>query len=284
MPLLAPAEGAPAAPAVAERGTLGLRIISALVLAPVALAAVWFGSPWLPTITILAAGGLGWEWARLCRAGHVGVSGSLLIAAVVIAVVAAAGGGARLGIAISALGAILVFGVAWRERGGDTGWLALGALWIGVPCVSLLWLAGEGGGRATVLWILAIVWATDIGAYAVGRQLGGPLLAPRWSPRKTWSGLLGGAGCAALAGWGTARALDIPTVVPLVLVSAGLAIVEQFGDLAESMAKRRFGVKDSSGLIPGHGGLFDRLDGLLAVIPAVAVLTLIDGGSVLTWR
>ena len=73
-------------------------------------------------------------------------------------------------------------------------------------------------------------------------------------------------------------------VLPLVLVSAGLAIVEQFGDLAESVAKRRFGVKDASSLIPGHGGLLDRLDGLLAVIPAVALLTLIGGGSVLTWR
>ena len=145
-------------------------------------------------------------------------------------------------------------------------------------------------GRLTVLWIFAIVWATDIGAYAIGRWLGGPLLAPRWSPRKTWAGLIGGAGCAALAGWGTARILiamdprGTSSVLPLVLVSAGLAIVEQFGDLAESVAKRRFGVKDSSGLIPGHGGLLDRLDGLLAVIPAVALLTLIGGGSVVTWR
>jgi len=153
-------------------------------------------------------------------------------------------------------------------------------------------LAGIGyrGGFALVLAPLLLVWATDIGAYAIGRRLGGPLLWPRWSPRKTWAGLIGGAGCAALAGWGTARALmyidplGISSVLPLVLVSAGLAIVEQFGDLAESVAKRRFGVKDSSGLIPGHGGLLDRLDGLLAVVPAVALLTLIGGGSVVTWR
>jgi phosphatidate cytidylyltransferase len=154
-----------------------------------------------------------------------------------------------------------------------------------LPCVLLLWLAAaEEAGRHTLLWIFAVVWATDIGAYAIGRQLGGPRLAPRWSPRKTWAGLIGGAGCAALAGWATARLLGASSVLPLVLVSAGLAIVGQFGDLAESVAKRRFGVKDSSGLIPGHGGLLDRLDGLLAVIPAVALLTLIGGGSVLTWR
>jgi phosphatidate cytidylyltransferase len=132
--------------------------------------------------------------------------------------------------------------------------------------------------------MFVVVWATDVGAYAIGRQLGGPLLAPRWSPRKTWAGLLGGIGCAALAGWATAGVLGVAPVLPLVLISAGLAVVEQFGDLAESVAKRRFGVKDASGLIPGHGGLLDRLDGLLAVIPAVALLILIGGGNVLTWR
>jgi phosphatidate cytidylyltransferase len=134
------------------------------------------------------------------------------------------------------------------------------------------------------LWLLAVVWATDIGAYAVGRGVGGPRLAPRWSPRKTWSGLAGGTVCAALAGGLTALALGVSPALPLVLTSAGLAIVAQFGDLAESLAKRRFGVKDSSGLIPGHGGLLDRLDGLLAVIPAVTLMTLIGGRSVLTWQ
>ena len=154
-----------------------------------------------------------------------------------------------------------------------------------LPCIILLWLVQSGSAsRGTLFWVFAVVWATDIGAYAAGRQMGGPLLAPRWSPRKTWAGLGGGIICAALAGWATAGVLGATPVLPLVLVSAGLAIVEQFGDLAESVAKRRFGVKDASSLIPGHGGLLDRLDGLLAVIPAVALLTLLGGGSVLTWR
>ncbi len=274
---------APAEPG--SQGSLTLRVLSSLVLAPIAIAAAWFGWPWLPIVTAAAGAVMAWEWARLCRAGRLGASGVVLIGAVLAAIAAAAAGAVAPAIGLSLLGAAIVFGTARLEQGGEPRWLTLGALWIALPCALLLWLGRPDGiGPRTVLWIFAIVWATDIGAYAVGRRLGGPLLAPRWSPRKTWAGLIGGAGCAALAGWGTARLLGGSPVLPLVLVSAGLAIVEQFGDLAESVAKRRFGVKDSSGLIPGHGGLLDRLDGLLAVIPAVALLTLIGGGGVLTWR
>ncbi|HEV2335089.1 MAG TPA: phosphatidate cytidylyltransferase [Stellaceae bacterium] len=269
----------------ATTGSLGLRTLSALVLAPVAIAVAWFGSPWLPIVTAIAGALMAWEWARLCRGGRLGASGVVLIGAVVGAVAAEAAAGITLAIGVSLAGAAIAFGIAQREPGGAPRWLALGALWIALPCVLLLWLARPDRiGPRTVLWIFAVVWSTDIGAYAIGRRIGGPRLAPQWSPGKTWAGLIGGAGCAALAGWGTARALGISAVLPLMLVSAGLAIVEQFGDLAESVAKRRFGVKDSSGLIPGHGGLLDRLDGLLAVIPAVALLTLTGGGSVLTWR
>ena len=269
----------------AEPGLLTLRILSALVLAPIAVGAVWFGSPWLPILTAIAAAGMAWEWARLCRGGRVGTTGAVLIAAVLVAIIVAVTAGIGPAIAVAAVAAAVVFWIAAREHELEPRWFALGLLWIALPCVLLLWLAhAEGAGRLTLLWIFAIVWATDIGAYMVGRRIGGPLLAPHWSPRKTWAGIIGGAGCAALAGWATAGMLGLSSALPLVLVSAGLAIVEQFGDLAESVAKRRFGVKDSSGLIPGHGGLLDRLDGLLAVIPAVALLTLIGGGSVLTWR
>ncbi len=272
----------------AERGsrdTLLLRILSALVLMPVALAAAWFGSPWLPIVTVSAAGLMAWEWTRLCCGGRPGDRNLSVITTVLFAVIAGslygivAGGAAALGAAVT------VAGLGWARAIRAAPWLAAGILWIALPCVLFLWLAQpERGGRMTLLWIFAVVWATDIGAYASGRLLRGPLLAPRWSPRKTWAGLAGGVGCAAFAGWATAGLLGLSSVLPLVLVSAGLALVEQFGDLAESAAKRRFGVKDASGLIPGHGGLLDRLDGLLAVVPAVALLTLLGGGSVLAWR
>jgi phosphatidate cytidylyltransferase len=268
-----------------QGNSLQLRVASAIVLAPLPVAAIWFGWPWLPLLTAIAAAVMAWEWGRLCRQGNFGQTGIVLVTVVLAAVAAAALASPGLAFATALIGAAVVFWAAHLKRDLEPQWTAFGALWVALPCVCLLWLARDGlTGRATLLWVLAVVWATDIGAYAVGRKFGGPRLAPRWSPRKTWAGLAGGTVCAALAGWITAVWLGISPALPLVLVSAGLAIVGQFGDLAESVAKRRFGVKDSSGLIPGHGGLLDRLDGLLAVIPVVALLTLIGGRSLLAWQ
>lgn len=268
-----------------ELSTLRLRVLSAAVLAPLPIAAIWFGSPWLPLLTAAAAGVMAWEWGRLCRGGHFGETGMVLVAVVLAAIAAAAIVSPSLALGTVLLGSGVVFWAAWRRHDREPQWTAFGALWVALPSICLLWLAGDDlAGRATLLWVLAVVWATDIGAYASGRTFGGPRLAPRWSPQKTWAGLAGGTLCAALVGWATAAFLEIAPALPLVLLSAGLAIVEQFGDLAESVAKRRFGVKDSSGLIPGHGGLLDRLDGLLAVIPVVALLTLIGGRSLLAWQ
>ncbi|HTZ34847.1 MAG TPA: phosphatidate cytidylyltransferase [Stellaceae bacterium] len=265
--------------APAEAGSLRLRTLSALVLAPLPLIAIWLGGPYLVALTLLAAVVMAWEWSR--------VSGGRpwLVAAVALAVAAAAWFGIAAGSLVAAVGALGIALGEGRRPGSAPLWIAAGSLWVALPCIILLWLVQSGSaGRATLLWVFAIVWATDIGAYAIGRRLGGPLLAPRWSPRKTWAGLVGGVVCAALAGWAMARLLGAAPALPLVLVSAGLAVVEQFGDLAESVAKRRFGVKDASSLIPGHGGLLDRLDGLLAVIPAVALLILVGGAGVLAWR
>src|SRR5439155_9138503 len=172
---------------------------------------------------------MAWEWARLCQQGQIGASGGGVIAIVLAAILSEVAAGVAVGLAVAAAGAAILFATTRRGGGGAAGWLALGALWLAVPCILLLWLSRPDGiGPRTVLWIFAVVWATDIGAYAVGRRLGGPRLAPRWSPGKTWAGLLGGAGCAALAGWGIARALGVSQMLPLVLVSAGLAIVGQF--------------------------------------------------------
>ena len=163
-------------------------------------------------------------------------------------------------------------------------WASIGTLWIGTASAALLWLAADPlTGRATLLWLFALVWATDSAAYAVGRWVGGPRLAPRWSPKKTWSGALGGIAAAGLVGAITAKILGISMLSPVSWVSMGLSVAVLFGDLAESAAKRRFGVKDTSGLIPGHGGLLDRLDGMLAALAAAAALALVRGASPVVW-
>jgi phosphatidate cytidylyltransferase len=260
------------APSPARASGLAARIVSALLMAPVALAAVWFGSPWLDFLTIAAAAIMAWEWARLCGSGAVGPTGAVVLAIVVLSVVLAASGRHGMALAIAVVGAGAVLGLSLHRREPAPNLTAVGVVWLAVPCIALLWLARDMGTGA-VFWILAVVWATDIGAYAVGRTVGGPKLAPRISPGKTWSGLVGGMACAAITGFVAAR---IAGVAPLgvVLLSAALAVVGQAGDLAESSLKRRFGAKDASGLIPGHGGLLDRLDALLAVVTTVAVLRL----------
>src|SRR5579875_72054 len=256
-----------------EQGGLRQRMISALVLATALVGAV-----------------MAWEWGRLCRGVSrrrfaPGAVEALVLAVVLAAIAVAAAAAMPTAFIVAAAGAGLVYAAARQRPGGQALWTALGTLWVTLPCLCFLWLAqSQAGGRALLIWLLAVVWATDIGAYAAGRSIGGPRLAPRLSPRKTWAGLAGGVLSAALAGGAAALLLAVPAPLLLVALSAGLAIVAQLGDLAESLAKRRFGVKDSSGLIPGHGGVLDRLDGLLAVVPAVALLTLASGRGVLAWH
>jgi phosphatidate cytidylyltransferase len=278
-----PDPGDDAGPGTKSAHTLRLRVLSALVLAPIGLAAAWFGPPLLSIVVVIAAGLMAWEWGRLCRTGTPILTGIIVI--VVASVIAAAFGVTRIGLVIAVLGSIGT-AVASR-RGGEAVLVGCGVLWIAVPSIALIWLALDPDprvGRNTVLWILAVVWATDIGAYAAGRTFGGPRLAPRLSPNKTWSGLIGAVLCAAAVGGIVALFVNSTIVVTILLLSGILAVVAQLGDLAESMVKRHCGVKDSSSLIPGHGGLLDRFDGMLAVIPAVALLSLFGGGSVLTWR
>jgi len=139
--------------------------------------------------------------------------------------------------------------------------------------------------RADVLFLLLIVWAGDIGAYLVGRWIGGPRLAPQISPGKTWSGAVGGLLVAVAAGLLAAHFLAAP-VAPWqpALIAVVLGIVAQAGDLLESIVKRVLAVKDSGNLIPGHGGLFDRLDGVLAAAPVAALLALALGRGVVLWQ
>jgi phosphatidate cytidylyltransferase len=259
-----PAQGAP--PQRHPNG-LTLRILSALVLAPLALAAVWFGAPFLPALVALAGAGMGWEWARLSRV-RAPVAVTLVIAAPFLAACAIA---FDRDLAAWLVALLFALAAALAERGLRARlWTLVGTLWIALPCMAVLWLE-RSAGRGAIFFLLAVVWASDIGAFAFGRVLGGPKLAPRLSPNKTWAGSLGGLLCAILVGIATAAILH-GAAARLIASSFIVAVAAELGDLAESFAKRRFGVKDSSKLIPGHGGLLDRLDSLLAAAIALALL------------
>jgi len=185
---------------------------------------------------------------------------------------------------VVAVGALILAWEWHRLCGGRPAWLVGGLLYIVVPCWALLYLrADPATGTATLFWLLAVVWAADTGAYAFGCWIGGPKMSPVVSPKKTWSGLVGGIGSAGVVGALTAILMEKQSFLGLSGWSAAIGGVSQVGDLAESWVKRRFGVKDTGGIIPGHGGLFDRVDGLLAAALAVATISLIGNGGFLTW-
>lgn len=283
-----------------QPSNLVTRILSALVLIPVVLAAIWLGRPVFDGLVILFAALMAWEWTRIVS-GHAAdparagapidwsLPGTAPIVLVVVALL-----DARLPVDPTATAVPF-----WVVLGGAAAtatflaipghrqralWFGLGVLYIVLPSVALLWLRDDPQfGIATLAWILALVIATDTGAYAAGRSIGGPKLAPRISPSKTWSGLLGGVVAASLVGLAAALWLGNASIWKLMILSGALAVIEQLGDLFESALKRRFGVKDSSHIIPGHGGVLDRVDGLLAVSVAVALLAYFGKGSVLSW-
>jgi len=259
--------------APANPSTLKLRIISALILAPLALGAVWARGIAIMLLVLAAVLGMGWEWARLCGRGRLGRTGAAIIATL-LAAAGALALGAGAGWAIGLAGSLGVAIIAGATREADPIWAGAGTLWIAAGSLAFLWVAFAAG-RILTIWLLAVVWASDIAAYAVGRTVGGPRLAPRISPNKSWAGFVGGIAGPALVGAASAPLLHGSPGF-FAALAAALGFAAQLGDLAESLAKRHFGVKDSSGLIPGHGGLLDRLDGLLAAalafMAAAAVL------------
>jgi phosphatidate cytidylyltransferase len=264
---------------------LQLRFASAAVLGPLSLAALWLGGAWLLALMLLAGGAMGWEWARLAGRGRFGIVGAL-VAVTAIAPLGLVGLGGGLGAAslLAVAGAVLVFAGAAAAGQSEPAWAAGGTLWLAAGAVAFFALARLPEiGFETAFWLLLIVWANDSAAYASGRAIGGPKLAPRLSPNKTWAGFAGGVASAALIG-GLAGALSgTPHPLALAALSLALGVAAQLGDLAESSAKRHFGVKDSSRLIPGHGGLLDRVDGLLAASLVAGAVTLGTGRSPLLW-
>ncbi len=264
-----------------------MRSLSAVVLALPVLAAIYFGWPYFPLLTAAAALILAWEWTRVCGA-TAGAKLVILGAMLLAAVLAAALGSPGIALAVLGTGFALLWALPRLEgepasRHGRL-WFASGILYVGIPCVALIWLRGDAeAGRETLIWLFVVVWAADSGAYAMGRLIGGPRLAPAISPNKTWAGLIGGVACAGAAGAALAALFGRTGVVPLSLLGAAIGAVAEGGDLTESWIKRHFDVKDVSNIIPGHGGLMDRVDGLLVAAAAMALLSLIGKESVLSW-
>lgn len=229
-------------------------------------------------LVLLAVGGIAWwaatalvgigmliEWSDLAKAGS--LRRVIALAAFAFALLLAAPfwwGADR-----STVAAIVGLGLAVAIL-TNSGRLGLGLAYAGMPVVALIFLREQPNGFKLALWTLAIVWATDIGAYFAGRGFGGPLLAPKLSPKKTWSGLIGGAVAALIVGALIAIAGGLP--LTCAWIGAPLAVLAQAGDIYESALKRKAGVKDSGSLLPGHGGLLDRLDGLVPVATLVGAL------------
>ncbi len=181
-----------------------------------------------------------------------------------VALVAAYLGGYVFAILVAvAAGAMFV---EWRHLTGrwGPGWMIAGFAYALLPALALLWLRDRAPqGLELILWVFIVTWTTDIGAYFAGRAIGGPKLAPTISPNKTWAGLIGGMASAGLAGWAWTQFVMLPPA--LLWLAPAFAVAAQGGDLFESWLKRRAGAKDSGSMLPGHGGVLDRLDGLVVV-------------------
>jgi phosphatidate cytidylyltransferase len=269
-------EGEAAPAAAVEQGSRNLltRVIVALVLAPVAIVIAHAGGSLWTGLVTLAAIGLYVEWLRVigaAREARVVASG-----VVGLAISGFCLGIGRIDAALVALALGLAgVGLLSPER---RIWTATGFFYgAAAQMASVLVRLDQTYGFIALIMILLVVWATDIGGYFAGRGIGGPKLWPRVSPKKTWAGAIGGFAASLVIAAGFA-AFGIGKTGPMLLLGAALSVVSQLGDLFESAVKRRFGVKDSSHLIPGHGGLMDRLDGLVAAMVVAAIFGLLRGG------
>ena len=255
---------------------LRLRILSGIVLAAVVLAATWYGDIAFRLLAAVIALLIYYEWSTITRLPETdfrgnafGWASTALVAALVVFRVDE--------FALPLLLAAVVVGIVYALALKGSGWLAGGITYSGLTAISLAAIRGDTAhGFAAMLFIFAVVWSTDILAYFVGRAIGGPKLAPPISPGKTWSGAIGGAIAAVIAGtlvhmaFFSLNGLWVPTIALV------LSVFSQAGDLFESFIKRRFGVKDSSRLIPGHGGVMDRVDGLVFACFAAFLIALGD--------
>ncbi len=255
---------------------LRLRILSGIVLAIVVLAATWFGGFAFRALAAAIALLVYYEWSTITRLPETDFRGNAFgwLSVAMMAGLVIFGFDE---LALPVLIAATVIGIAYAVLFKASGWLAGGIVYAGLTAISLAAIRGDGAdGLAAMVFIFAVVWATDILAYFIGRAIGGPKLAPPISPGKTWSGAIGGAISAVIAGTLVHMAFFPLNGLWVPVIALVLSVFSQIGDLFESFIKRRFGVKDSSRLIPGHGGVMDRVDGLVFACFAAFLIALGD--------
>jgi phosphatidate cytidylyltransferase len=264
---------------------LVLRILSGLVLAPLAVGVAYLGGWAFVVFWSVAALLVLWEWCTLVAGGErstvLPITGAAVFLAILLAASAVDAEGSH-SVRLVAGGTLLLMGMlatAALAPGDRRVWTAAGIPYAGLLGMAPIVLRNDAQyGFLAIVFLFAVVWATDIVAYFVGRAIGGPKLAPRISPKKTWSGAIGGTVAAIGAALAVATAAGLPNLPVVGLIAAAASAVAQAGDLFESALKRRFGAKDSSHLIPGHGGLMDRLDGFVTAAVLATLIGLIHGG------
>lgn len=251
---------------------LWLRIVSGLTLALMTLALLYAGPKSFAVLVLIVVLIMCWEWGRVVRGRKLDISFLVHATTACASVVLSAVGQPGLALALVLIGTITVF---MLNLGTSARASATGVVYVALPAVSLLWLrADEPHGFSAVLLVFAIVWASDTAAFVAGKAVGGIKLWPSVSPNKTWAGLIFAIPASAVIGLVAAILLDHGAQAYVIVASIILGVVAQAGDLAESALKRGFGVKDSSDLIPGHGGFMDRMDGVVAVAAAAGVIAL----------
>ncbi|HET7411772.1 MAG TPA: phosphatidate cytidylyltransferase, partial [Pararhizobium sp.] len=245
------------------RSELARRIFSGILLAIVVLAATWFDGFAFRTLAAIAALLIYYEWSMLvgarAAAPRIDLFAWIVVLLVAVAIIIY---GSQMAVYLALIGGIVACIWGWSVL--RSAWIGAGLLYASFSGIALAAIRGDTtAGLVAMLFIFAIVWATDVAAYFTGRHFGGPKLAPRISPSKTWSGAIGGTVAGVVAGTIVALVAENGTSGWIPLAALFLSIISQLGDLFESWVKRRFGVKDSSQLIPGHGGVMDRVDGLV---------------------
>ena len=270
-----------------------LRVVSSLIIVPLVWYVVWCGKavyedysiPLFKIFLAMLGAGLAWEWDNMFNKKQTLGGFWLLLTAVLTAFLAE--DNPAFTIWVMLVGTTLTY---WKSAANLA--FSLGTIYVCLPLLALSWLyfANGDSAREMVLWLFFVVWATDVGGFIVGKTVGGPKLWSKVSPKKTWAGFFGGIAFAMLIAWIFAMFLKVygymngpfhPTTRVLVFSAGGLAVISQIGDLFESYIKRRLDLKDSSNLIPGHGGIFDRVDGLIfAVVVAAWVVYMTSGGEI----